>query len=209
MAVRATVLNIAVRAGIIEKVTFGQKLKRVGYEDRWDKHSRPRAQPGQRPWGWGKRHIGGTAPTPLEQYEGRGVGTRTERKLGFLGSPCQAEGVLSLAAAQMGCVASKGSRGTAGVKESSPLPMRSSPSWGSGLRPRCPEQRSQVSQAHPGRGGGPQWGLSQAPAPKSQKGEVGKQQADRKLQFHHLITQHVCDFQVPIFVSSRSITGHK
>lgn len=49
----------------------------------------------------------------------------------------------------------------------------------------------------------------QSSNPEKQKWEVRKQQADGKLQFHHLITQHVCDFQVPIFVSSRSITGHK
>ena len=49
----------------------------------------------------------------------------------------------------------------------------------------------------------------QSSNPEKQKWKVGKQQADGKLQFHHLITQHVCDFQVPIFVSSRSITGHK
>lgn len=45
-----------------------------------------------------------------------------------------------------------------------------------------------------------------APAPEQER-EVGKQQADGKLQFHRLITQRVCDFQVPVVVSSWSITG--
>lgn len=66
---------------------MGKGSKELAMKTAGDKHSRPRAQPGQRPWGWGEWRIGGIAPTQLEQYEGRGVGTRPERKPGFLGAP--------------------------------------------------------------------------------------------------------------------------
>lgn len=35
MAERATLLNVAARAGVIGKMTSGQRLKRVGHEDIW------------------------------------------------------------------------------------------------------------------------------------------------------------------------------
>ena len=50
-----------------------------------DKHSRQRAQPGQRPGGHGMEHVGGRAPVQLEQHAGGQ--SRSERNLGFLGAP--------------------------------------------------------------------------------------------------------------------------
>lgn len=79
-------------------------------------------------------------------------------------------------------------------------PRSGSPSWTPGLLPFSPEQGSQVAQAHPGKGGGCLVGTRR---------DVGKQQANGKRQFHHPITQQVCDSQVPLFVSSRSMTGHQ
>lgn len=87
-------------------------------------------------------------------------------------------------------------------------PLTGSLGWRPGLLPVSSEQRNQVAHAHTGKGGRYIMGICQTPAPK-QKQEVGKQRADRKLQFHHLITQHVCNIQVPIFESSWSFRDHK
>lgn len=85
---------------------------------------------------------------------------KVREETGDPGGPCQAGGSSSLAAAQMGA-ASKGSHVTDRVKESSPLPTSGLPSWRPGLWPRRPEQRNQVTQAHPGRGGSVWWGFAE------------------------------------------------
>lgn len=64
---------------------MGKGSKELAMRTARDKHSRPRARPGQRPGGRGEQHGGGIAPAQLEHHGGGG--TRSERKLGLLGAP--------------------------------------------------------------------------------------------------------------------------
>lgn len=188
---------------------LGKGLKELTMRTSGVRHPRQKAQPGQRPGGWSvPEYPRNSSSSAGAAREGTEAGQRGN---GGSCGPCQAAGTWRLAPAQIRCAAKKGGRVTEGVKRAglSLAAVHPAGDQGSGHHHLPPPSRGTRS---PKPTPAEEWvhrGDAPSLSPEKQKWEVRKQQADRKLQFHHLITQHVCDFQVPIFVSSRSITGHK